>query len=702
MKMRRVGVLLWLATLLACGPTTKRVATPASTPAIRPAATSRATSAPPMRQVQLKLADGTPLADHVLKLKCGVDHAVQARTDAMGRARLLDDNCRLWLGDRYLALPKGQQTMVLPADLRVEVDVGMPIQATLTLDSRVDGVHPLRRSMLALSLRDGIVTNWGRRLVAATAGARVGPSRGVKKAYLETRQATLQLFWDFNRRYSPKQPLANRKAVMAALMAGEKAVTAGQHAKAKASCARALKLTAKRPLTSWLRASALACETSRQVGEFLRKDCFPVRRLPLKALARFEQRLGARAVALKKQASSLFKARNAWISLTMMVEFASIYSGFAYAVHQGYNDTPVPRQVTQLGRPGIKRYQRAMGELRATKLSPLLTEGMKLLRTAERKIERLFGPPVAKRLLKQLAAQKRAQIALGTSLSASAVLRIRSVRRVGLVPAALRGTPRGREALALPLRTSTGLRPLSALLGKRRTLLVISRCHHERGWMAVLGQLAEGYRRIGLKVAAVAVRRCPSVVAERGFWRAGPLLPWALEAPPDSVVVLDASGAVLWRQRLRAIGDAALTATAWLEANWPAFAQAKRRGAPLPQAALARKLAKLGGAVEAALKRGKTSRALKLARRAVKLAPQSAKVQRQLALAAGHARDLGTVTDRARWWRQRFGDLAAELLLDGVRRETGVPKLPDPGQYTPSTGPSAPPRAPSLPAGANR
>jgi hypothetical protein len=55
---------------------------------------------------------------------------------------------------------------------------------------------------------------------------------------------------------------------------------------------------------------------------------------------------------------------------------------------------------------------------------------------------------------------------------------------------------------------------------------------------------------------------------------------------------------------------------------------------------------------------------------------------------AGHARDLAEIARRSRWWRQRYGDLSSEVLLDHVRRKTGVPALPDPGR---SKAPVSPP-----------
>jgi hypothetical protein len=177
--------------------------------------------------------------------------------------------------------------------------------------------------------------------------------------------------------------------------------------------------------------------------------------------------------------------------------------------------------------------------------------------------------------------------------SKKAPISVARVSRHAALPVALRGRPRGHEAPGVPLRTAAGLRKLSVLLGPRRTVLVISACHRDRRWMKALSKLAVDYRHIGLAVGATAVRTCKRQRDERGYWLGGAELPWALEAPPDSVVVFDAKGAVLWRQKLRNIAHAGDVVRAWLVRRWPAFARAQRHGAPPQPPALVRQLAHL-------------------------------------------------------------------------------------------------------------
>lgn len=641
------------------------------------------------RLLQLTLADGQPCPRRPVKLTCG-GQPIAAQTDAGGRLPLPPRDCSLHLGEYTLAIPKTRVIVSLPAEMQVEIAWGSAeSRRTATLDSRVHGVHPFRRGSDNLWVRGGDLWVGGAWLTRLRPGdlwlARLRPGNWHQRPndayadFIQARRAMLRAIWNELWRH-PKVPARpNARAALTAIREARAARKANNQRQAVKAWERARQLTKRWPPTSWVRAYQLSRHISRQVTQQLH-NAKSVRVL-WRDVSKTEIRLSRHATELKERAAKLFRAGNFFASLGVVVEWVALHTALAYAVDLAYSRAPVPQKF----RTAIASTRQLMHQGRKRLLLPKVASYQRAALAQLDVLEEVFArfPRISTPLRPSLTRLRSAILHLWyRRLTSRLGLAVMRAKRTVLLPLALRGVPRGSEARSTPLHTHIGLKPLSALLGRRRTVVVLSQCYQARSWMKKLAQMAERYRHIGLRVGAAAVTRCNSAADERGFWLAGPSLLWALQAKRGSVVVLDSQGSVLWRQTLRRVDDAADAVTAWLTDHWSAFELASRRGLPPLQNALRLKLSSLRKRIGNALKKGRKSAALILAKQAAALAPARPQVQRQLALAAGHARDLTTLARRVRWWRQRYGDLSAELLVDRVRRETGTPSPTDFGRRT--------------------
>jgi hypothetical protein len=667
----------------------------ASRPVVTPAA-------PPTRLVQLQLADGKPVAGALAKLWCD-GTTRRMHTNGKGYLRVSAAGtlgCKLWLGTYWLPVPSGDTVLRLPAQLEVELLSDVPRPGRLVLDSRVASVHPRRWRGFVLTLRGERVLHKGRWLTFARSSA-LRTRDAWFPAFVRTRRSAL--FWGrsiVSRRLEGLPSNEYSRQARRLILRGQRLKLSGKPLLAPAHYWAASRVPNLPPP---LRAHALLRFVSATLHPLLNGCNTPTPRLSLKEIAVREKRLAAKLVRLERAIAESAKGKLPSITSLARLESAAMKIAVACLQSRLYRNTPVPIKVARLGPRAVRSYEERVAAVLRQKLTAHFKAASMLL--AQAPLSRLPALPKVPvpSTRAQLSAFTRAferartQLERWTKGGRTRKLMVSEVRRRAVLPVVLRGTPRGGEAAGVPLRTSAGLRKLSALLGKRRTLLVVSACHRDRRWLKALSKLAVAYHHIGLKVGAAAVHPCNVENAGRGYWLAGLELPWALEAQPDSVVVLDDKGAVLWRQKLADIGHAADAASAWLADNWAAFARAQRRGALPPTAALAKKLEKLHRRLLVMRAKRQWGRALTLAKRAAKLAPERVELQRRVAVMAGHARDLPEVERRRHWWRQRYGDLSSEVLLDHVRRKTGVPALPDPGRKKASS----PPVSPS-PAGTNR
>ena len=243
------------------------------------------------------------------------------------------------------------------------------------------------------------------------------------------------------------------------------------------------------------------------------------------------------------------------------------------------------------------------------------------------------------------------------------------------VPIARRGVPTPEAFEATPVAVGPDVVPVRKRLG-RYNLLVVDQCTQITPALTRdLARLRVAHKKLGLAVDAVVTDACD----RRGVLGAGKELRWALGIDGDRHVLLLEGARVLQRWRgssSRKILDAALSV---LARRWPTFAATRRVSVATLEADAARRQV-LTRAREL-LRRKAWTRARQL------IDPLIAAGDEELSTAAvglaarAGAGDLPGVVRALSRWRKRYGDLAAEAVEAGMRKE--IRALLDPARTTP-------------------
>ena len=680
-----VGGLALLVSTWGCKSAAPLPATATSPPSRNPV-----TSETAARTLRVLLDDGRPVARKTLRLRCGEEISSQKTTER-GELRLPDEGpCQVWLGkhwpDEWLYVP-GSGAIKLPPELRITLGWRrIMAKGALVLDSRVDDAHPQKLFEYRLRLQGESLWHGESRVFRVEVGKVLPFSVPRTPTHLLPKPPP-QVLASIVDQGAAQRFGQLRAAWLRAYLAQtiEKVFPVRARGKTYALLKKALRAPPKQAKKLLER----ALERVEKEPQRSAKD--PRRRRAVQA-AYASFRLGQRLQACQgwKTSPHNWCSTRWWLtddvrrSDPQFMAWVDIESLGADLARYWALRIEQRSMLMYRGERSVRRNIRFAGLFNLVYVRRLRRLARKWRRDVV-KLRRWYKDTLSAKLLAHADARGKAL----TKTSAPddlPTLRVVKVERLAALPIALRGPARGEEAAKLPVRSSIGLSKLSLLLGRRRTLVLLTSCPDDRRWVAPWVAMSQRYGWMGLKVGALMLTSCKSKQrhqAARGLWRAGPTMAWALGVQPPAAVLLDGRGAVLWRQQLRSLREGVDAATAWMEQNWTSFAAARKSGPPAPASALVKKLTRLESAARALILAKRGSKALALAKKALMLAPDRSEVQRLVALAAGHARDVGEVVARSSWWRRRYGDLAAEALLDDVRKETGVPKLDDPGRRTP-------------------
>jgi hypothetical protein len=246
-------------------------------------------------------------------------------------------------------------------------------------------------------------------------------------------------------------------------------------------------------------------------------------------------------------------------------------------------------------------------------------------------------------------------------------LTVEVVKRAEL-PIFARSAPQSRDVLTLTLRQGQGLTTLGKLLGKR-TLVWVGRCKQvTQNLQQDLSGLLNSHGGVGLRAALLTTDSCPAAARKTLVYEAGPAARWALSAKRGELQLLDKSGERVWRKRADKSADAVASAVKHLEANWPLFAAVRkvsvRKSASVSAATTQRLMAQ---ATKLSAKKDFRA-AQQVLDQVLSLQPQNAEARKQRALMKASLGDLTGAMSEVGWWRDEFGDDAADELMDAVKK----------------------------------
>ncbi|MCA9671886.1 MAG: hypothetical protein KC503_40080 [Myxococcales bacterium] len=226
----------------------------------------------------------------------------------------------------------------------------------------------------------------------------------------------------------------------------------------------------------------------------------------------------------------------------------------------------------------------------------------------------------------------------------------------------------------LPLRVGKRLTTLGALLGAR-TLVLAAPCNAILpAWRKRLATLAVKNARAGLRVGIISTFRCSAVARQRGLWLGGPGHTLALGLSRTALAVLDNTGRVLWKQTLpthtkgHAKGDIAATALRFLRRTWPPIVAQQRVSVRRAKSATFARLRRLLATARAHMRAQRYASATTKLAALLRSAPDFDPARRLLALALASQHRVIEALGVVRRWRRKFGALAGEDLMAGVRK----------------------------------
>lgn len=269
----------------------------------------------------------------------------------------------------------------------------------------------------------------------------------------------------------------------------------------------------------------------------------------------------------------------------------------------------------------------------------------------------------------------------GAALATDVSVEVLSLKRYASLPIALRPPPRRSEVRALPLRRGNAITTLGKVLGAR-SVLWVGRCARVTdGLKQDLSALA-GFRSLGLRAFALTTDACKEAMprparksGELAVLEGGPALRWALKAKDGDLFVVDESGKRLWRRVAGGEGtaDSAVQgAVSFLRKSWPLFAATQkvsvRRSTSVSSAEAQRNLTLAAKAVA----RGDIRAAHAMLDRVLALSPDNAEARKQRTLLKAQLGDITGAMSEVGYWRETYGDEAADELLDLVQKKTSA------------------------------
>ena len=243
------------------------------------------------------------------------------------------------------------------------------------------------------------------------------------------------------------------------------------------------------------------------------------------------------------------------------------------------------------------------------------------------------------------------------------------------VPIAKRGAPTPEALEATPVALGPDVVPLSKRLG-RYTLLVVDQCSQlTTRLMRDLARLRIAHKKLGLAVDVAATDACD----RRGVLGAGKELRWGLGIDGERHVVLLEGARVLQRWRGRSDRKTLDAALAALASRWKPFAATRRVSVAALEPDAARR--QLLGRARDLLRRKQWTRARALIEPLLAAGDEELSTAAVALAARAGAGDLPGVVRALSRWRKRYGDLAAEAVEAGMRKE--IRALRDPARTRP-------------------
>ncbi|PID39067.1 MAG: hypothetical protein CSA65_07280 [Proteobacteria bacterium] len=236
------------------------------------------------------------------------------------------------------------------------------------------------------------------------------------------------------------------------------------------------------------------------------------------------------------------------------------------------------------------------------------------------------------------------------------------------MPVFARPAPQGRDVLGLTLRQGFGVTTLGRLLGKR-SMVWVGRCRQvTQALQDDLTTLLSSHGNVGLRAAMLTTDRCAAASEKTLVYEAGPAARWALSAKHGELQLLDERGERKWRKTDSKSADAVASAVKHLEANWPLFAAVRKvsvRESASVSAATTQRLMVQAGKLSA---KKDYRAAQRLLDEVLSLQPTNAEARKLRALTKAALGDLTGALTEVGWWRDEFGDEAADELMDAVKK----------------------------------
>lgn len=238
------------------------------------------------------------------------------------------------------------------------------------------------------------------------------------------------------------------------------------------------------------------------------------------------------------------------------------------------------------------------------------------------------------------------------------------------LPVFARSAPQSRDVLGLTVRQGQGVTTLGKLLGKR-TLVWVGSCKQvTQALQQDLSSLLGSHGDVGLRAALLTTDRCDAAANKTLIYEAGAAARWALSAKRGELQLLDESGERRWRESGTKSADAVASAVKHLEAHWPLFAAVRKvsvRKSASVSAATTQRLMTQAGKLSA---KKDFRAAQQVLDQVLTLQPTNAEARKQRALMKAALGDLTGAMTEVGWWRDEFGDEAADELMDAVKKSS--------------------------------